>query len=173
MCGRYDNLIARDAYRPLFRPTRLPQSNFPPRYNIAPTDPIPIIRVDPRDGERELVMARWGLVSGWMKQMPKLPHINARAETVHEKPLFKEAFARRRALIPELVQHEVFQGKVSQRSDDLAQRDAFLLRIRVSEGCESLRSRHVVCDRRPDVLGAPLLQPCKFVPHAKVCSLGK
>jgi putative SOS response-associated peptidase YedK len=60
VCGRYDNLIARDAYRRLFRPQRLPQSNFPPRYNIAPTDQIPIVRVDPRDGERELVMARWG-----------------------------------------------------------------------------------------------------------------
>jgi putative SOS response-associated peptidase YedK len=100
MCGRYDNLIARDAYRRLFRPTRLPQSNFPPRYNIAPTDQIPIIRVDQRDGERELTMARWGLVPGWMKQIPKVPHINARAETVHEKPLFREAFERRRALVP-------------------------------------------------------------------------
>ena len=48
MCGRYDNLIAREAYRLLFRATRLPPSNFPPRYNIAPTDPVPIIRVDPR-----------------------------------------------------------------------------------------------------------------------------
>ena len=100
MCGRYDNLIARDAYRRLFRPGRLPQSNFPPRYNVAPTDQIPIIRVDPRDGERELVMARWGLVPGWLKEMPKVPHINARCETVHEKPLFREAFAKRRALIP-------------------------------------------------------------------------
>ena len=50
MCARYDNLIPREAYKALFRPERLPQSNFPPRYNIAPTDPIPIIRVDPRDG---------------------------------------------------------------------------------------------------------------------------
>ena len=73
MCGRYDNLIAREAYRLLFRPTRLPQSNFPPRYNIAPTDQIPIIRVDPRDGERELVMARWGLVPWWAKAIPKIP----------------------------------------------------------------------------------------------------
>ena len=38
MCGRYDNLIAREAYRLLFNAERLPQSNFPPRYNIAPTD---------------------------------------------------------------------------------------------------------------------------------------
>src|SRR5688500_18978845 len=100
MCGRYDNLIAREAYRRLFRPTRLPQSNYPPRYNVAPTDQIPIIRFDPRDGERELVMARWGLVPWWMKELPKVPHINARCETVDEKPLFREAFAKRRALIP-------------------------------------------------------------------------
>jgi putative SOS response-associated peptidase YedK len=100
MCGRYDNLIAREAYRRLFRPTRLPQSNYPPRYNVAPTDQIPMIRVDPRDGERELVMARWGLVPWWMKELPKVPHINARCETVHKLPLFREAFAKRRALIP-------------------------------------------------------------------------
>jgi len=66
MCGRCDNLIAREAYRLLFNAERLPQSNFPPRYNIAPTDQIPIIRVDPRDGERELAMAvgDWCLGAG-------------------------------------------------------------------------------------------------------------
>ena len=100
MCGRYDNLIAREAYRALFRARRLPDSNFPPRYNIAPTDPIPIIRVDPRDGERELAFARWGLIPFFMKEKPKIPHINARAETVHKVPLFREAFAKRRCLIP-------------------------------------------------------------------------
>ena len=100
MCGRYDNLIPRDAYSALFRARRLPQSNFPPRYNIAPTDQIPIVRIDPRDGERELVMARWGLIPFWMKEKPKVPHINARAETVHKQPLFREAFAKRRCLIP-------------------------------------------------------------------------
>lgn len=100
MCGRYDNLIAREAYRRLFNPSRLPASNYPPRYNVAPTDQIPIVRVDPRDGERELVMARWGLVPFWMKELPKVPHINARCETVHKLPLFREAFAKRRALIP-------------------------------------------------------------------------
>jgi putative SOS response-associated peptidase YedK len=100
MCGRYDNLIAREAYRRVFHAKRLPASNFPPRYNIAPTDPIPIIRIDPRDGQRELVMARWGLVPWFAKSIPKVPHINARAETVHEKPLFREAFQKRRALVP-------------------------------------------------------------------------
>ena len=82
MCGRFDNLIARDAYRGLFKAQRLPKSNFPLRYNVAPTDQIPIVRIDPRDGEREVVMARWGLIPFWMKEKPKVPHINARAETV-------------------------------------------------------------------------------------------
>jgi len=58
MCGRYDNLIAREAYNGLFKAMRLPSSNFPPRHNIAPTDQVPILRVDPRDQTRELVMAR-------------------------------------------------------------------------------------------------------------------
>jgi hypothetical protein len=71
MCGRSDNLIARDAYRGLFKAQRLPKSNFPLRYNVAPTDQIPIVRIDPRDGEREVVMARWGLVPFWMKEKPK------------------------------------------------------------------------------------------------------
>jgi len=100
MCGRYDNLIPRDAYSALFRAVRVPRSNFPPRYNIAPTDQIPIVRIDPRDGDRELTMARWGLIPFWMKEKPKVPHINARAETVHKLPLFREAFAKRRCLIP-------------------------------------------------------------------------
>ncbi len=100
MCGRYDNLIAAEAYRRLFRPARMPQSNFPPRHNVAPTDQIPIIRCDPRDGQRELLMARWGLVPWWSKELPKVPHINARSETVDAKPMFREAFAKRRALIP-------------------------------------------------------------------------
>lgn len=84
----------------LFRAVRVPRSNFPPRYNVAPTDQIPIIRLDPRDGERELTMARWGLIRFWMKAKLKVPHINARAETVHKLPLFREAFGKRRCLIP-------------------------------------------------------------------------
>lgn len=100
MCGRFDNLIARDAYRGLFKADRLPKWNFPLRYNVAPTDQIPIVRIDPRDGEREVVMARWGLVPFWMNEKPKVPHINARAETVDKLPLFREGFAKRRCLIP-------------------------------------------------------------------------
>ena len=99
MCGRYDNLIPRDQIPALFKVDRLPKSNFPPRYNIAPTQEIPIVRLG-RDGERELVMARWGLVPFWMKEKPKKAFINARAETVHSAPMFREAFAKRRCLVP-------------------------------------------------------------------------
>lgn len=49
---------------------------------------------------REAAMARWGLIPFWMKDKPKVPHINARAETVEKLPLFREAFAKRRCLIP-------------------------------------------------------------------------
>jgi putative SOS response-associated peptidase YedK len=100
MCGRYDNIIARELYREMFEVERLPEWNFPPRYNVAPTDKVPVVRIDPRDGVRELALMRWGLVPYFMDEIPKIPHINARAETVERLPLFKAAFAKRRCLIP-------------------------------------------------------------------------
>ena len=99
MCGRYDSLIPRDAMVQLFGVESLPDSNFPPRYNIAPTQDVPIVRLD-RDGKRQLIMVRWGLVPFFMKELPKQPHINARAETVEWTPLYREAFAARRCLVP-------------------------------------------------------------------------
>ena len=66
-----------------------------PRFNIAPTQQIPII-VD--DGGRKLTMARWGLIPGWSKEESSL--INARCETVASKPAFRSAFKYRRCLVP-------------------------------------------------------------------------
>ena len=57
------------------------------------------MRIDPRDGERELAHGPLGLIPFWMKEKPRVPHINARAETVHKLPFFREAFAKRRCLI--------------------------------------------------------------------------
>src|SRR5918993_984773 len=99
MCGRYDNVIARHAMQDLFGAARLPDSNFPPRYNIAPAQDVPIVRIGP-DGTREVVMARWGLIPFWMRAKPPKAFINARAETVHQMPMFRHAFAKRRCLIP-------------------------------------------------------------------------
>ena len=99
MCGRYDNVIARHAMQDLFRVARLPDSNFPPRYNVAPAQDVPIVRTGP-DGTREVVMARWGLIPFWKRAKPPNAFINARAETVHQMSMFRHAFARRRCLIP-------------------------------------------------------------------------
>ena len=70
-----------------------------PRYNIAPTQSVAAIRAD-EAGQRSLAMLRWGLVPHWAKDISignRL--INARAETVAEKPAFRQAFSRRRCLV--------------------------------------------------------------------------
>jgi len=74
-----------------------PERNLPARYNICPTDPIDV--VIEREEKRDLVSMRWGLVPYWWKRdMPAT--FNARAETVIEKPMFRDAFKRKRCLIP-------------------------------------------------------------------------
>ena len=75
--------------------------NLQPRYNIAPTTTIDVVRLD-AEGNRELVSMRWGLVPFfWKKPLKELPAtFNARAETVSEKPMFRDAFKKRRCIIP-------------------------------------------------------------------------
>jgi putative SOS response-associated peptidase YedK len=72
-----------------------------PRYNIAPTQPVAAVRFDSEAGERELEMLRWGLIPFWAKD-PAIGNrmINARSETVAEKPAFRAAFRKRRCLVP-------------------------------------------------------------------------
>jgi putative SOS response-associated peptidase YedK len=73
--------------------------NFPPRYNIAPTQPIPIVRV--MEGKRQFALVRWGLLPSWVKDPTTFTLlINARGETVNDKPAFRNAMKRRRCLIP-------------------------------------------------------------------------
>jgi hypothetical protein len=78
-----------------------PPHNLPPRYNICPTDPVDV--VTERYGSRDFVRMRWGLVPSWwpkpLKEL-KAATFNARAETVAEKPFFRDAFRRARCLIP-------------------------------------------------------------------------
>ena len=97
MCGRYTLISAPQIIRALFRYGEQP--NFPPRYNIAPTQPIAIVRL--REGRREFALARWGLLPSWVKD-PKAFSLltNARGESVSEKPAFRNALKRRRCLIP-------------------------------------------------------------------------
>jgi putative SOS response-associated peptidase YedK len=97
MCGRYNITSAPEQVRALFRYPEQP--NFPPRYNVAPTQPIPIVRMT--DGGRHFALVRWGLIPPWVKDPRTFSLlINARAESVNEKPAFKNAMKRRRCLIP-------------------------------------------------------------------------
>ena len=74
---------------------------------MAPTKDAPIVRFDPETGERRLEVAKWGLVPMFTKKPVKARKpINARCETVARSPLFKEAFARRRCLVPAAAYYE-------------------------------------------------------------------
>jgi putative SOS response-associated peptidase YedK len=72
-----------------------------PRYNIAPTQFVPVIRQSPDRGRRKLSLLRWGLVPSWSRDMSKAASmINARVETADTKPAFRDALRLRRCLIP-------------------------------------------------------------------------
>ncbi len=74
---------------------------FPPRYNIAPTDPVLIVRNSEFKDARELVLVRWGLIPSWVKDPRGFPTlINARADTAIDKPSFRGAMRHRRCLVP-------------------------------------------------------------------------
>lgn len=74
---------------------------LPPRYNIAPTQPVATVRIRPDDGRRYWHMVRWGLIPSWAKEESIGNRmINARAESVTEKPAFRTAWRRRRCLVP-------------------------------------------------------------------------
>ncbi len=97
MCGRFVITSPPEALRQIFGYSEQP--NFPPRHNIAPTQPIPVVMNE--NGVRHFRLMRWGLLPAWVKDpRPFALLINARAETVLEKPAFKNAIRRRRCLIP-------------------------------------------------------------------------
>ena len=99
MCGRFTQYLSWAEIHRLADLIGQPR-NLAPRYNIAPTTQIEVIRR--HDSGRELVPMRWGLVPMWWKKpLKELPAtFNARAETVAEKPMFRSAFKSRRCIIP-------------------------------------------------------------------------
>lgn len=72
--------------------------DFRPTYNAAPSQMLPVVRNG--EADRELVLCKWGLIPSWAKTVPANKPINARSETVAEKPYFRAAFKRRRCLVP-------------------------------------------------------------------------
>jgi putative SOS response-associated peptidase YedK len=102
MCGRFTNRLTWREIVALYRlsvPLE-PERNLPAHYNICPTDMIDV--VVERGGKRDLVPMRWGLIPNWWKKSAKeIPAtFNARAETVADKPIFRDAYRRGRCLIP-------------------------------------------------------------------------
>ena len=98
MCGRFSQTASPEVIAQQFALTDPPL--FTPRYNIAPSQPVLAIRIEPDTTTRNLVMLRWGLIPSWAKD-PKIGNqcINAKAETVAEKPSFRSAFKKRRCLV--------------------------------------------------------------------------
>lgn len=98
MCGRFTLTAPREALTHLFPLFDLP--DVPPSYNVAPTQSVLAVRVPAAGAKPELVALKWGLVPGWADD-PAIGNrlINARCETVAEKPAFRSAFRQRRCLV--------------------------------------------------------------------------
>ena len=97
VCGRY---VVKTQIKTIAKMHRVFDAPlFEPRYNVAPTQTVPIVRA--KDAGRESALVRWGLIPAWARDT-KIGYrlINARADTVASKPSFRSAFKRRRCLVP-------------------------------------------------------------------------
>jgi putative SOS response-associated peptidase YedK len=100
MCGRY-RLSRRKQIIEEHFDSISGEEDWIPRYNIAPTQPVPIIRQHPKEPHREMSLVRWGLIPSWAKDASGAARmINARSETAATKPAFRDALASRRCLVP-------------------------------------------------------------------------
>ncbi|GIW78580.1 MAG: DUF159 family protein [Gemmatales bacterium] len=98
MCGRYTLRATPAAIAKEFGLSNVPPLS--PRYNIAPTQNVPVVRLAGNTGPRELALLRWGLIPSWATDLSignRL--INARSETAADKPAFRAAFRKRRCLV--------------------------------------------------------------------------
>jgi putative SOS response-associated peptidase YedK len=100
MCGRY-RLSRRKQIIEEHLDSVSGDDDWNPRYNIAPTQLLPVIRQNPKEPVRELSLVRWGLIPSWVKDPSVAAQmINARSETAASKPAFRDALKSRRCLIP-------------------------------------------------------------------------
>jgi putative SOS response-associated peptidase YedK len=112
MCGRYAATLPPEMMVELFN--LLNQIDYPPRYNIVPTQPI--VAIWEQMGKRTAQLVRWGFVPGWVKDPREWPLlINARAESMAEKPAFRNAVKNTRCIIPASGYYEWMKGKDGKR----------------------------------------------------------
>lgn len=98
MCGRYSLIQPDPVLSEFFQVGTVP--HLTPRYNIAPSQSVPVVRLHTASDQRECQMLRWGLIPSWSKDLQIGSRlINARSETVAEKPAFRAAFKQRRCLV--------------------------------------------------------------------------
>lgn len=121
MCGRFVQYSDPEIYASLFDLDAV--CTAVPRYNIAPTQPVLAVRQS-ENGTRQLVSLRWGLVPSWSKGPDsQYSMFNARAETVHTKPAYRNAFGHRRCLIPAEGFYEWQQTRSGKRPHLVRRRD--------------------------------------------------
>jgi putative SOS response-associated peptidase YedK len=115
MCGRY-RLSRRKRLVEEYFESVSSEEDWSPRYNIAPTQPVPVIRQNPKEPVRELSLMKWGLIPSWAPNPSVAASmINARSETASTKPAFRDALKSRRCLIPADAFYEwVRKGKAKQ-----------------------------------------------------------
>lgn len=113
MCGRFTITDPQEGLRALFGANDPPA--YKPRYNVAPTQSVPVVRLN-ENGARGIAMLRWGLIPSWAKEAKiGAQMINARADTVAEKPAFRAAFKTRRcAVLADGFYEWKAEGKVKQ-----------------------------------------------------------
>jgi putative SOS response-associated peptidase YedK len=99
MCGRFGQYGLPSQHKQYFNIVN-DLDDYTQRFNIAPSQSVPIVKSD-EAGNREFLLARWGLIPSWVKDTKALPHpINAKAETAAIKPMFRQAFRKNRILVP-------------------------------------------------------------------------
>jgi putative SOS response-associated peptidase YedK len=100
MCGRYRLSRRKQIIEEHFDNVSS-EEDWSPRYNVAPTQPVPIIRQHPKEPRRELSVVRWGLIPSWAKDASGAAGmINARSESAATKPAFRDALKSRRCIVP-------------------------------------------------------------------------
>jgi putative SOS response-associated peptidase YedK len=98
MCGRYTLNRSPAELKEHFDAANEP--DLKPRFNIAPTQTVPVVRLD-ETGNRVFTLARWGLIPSWVKDPEEVQHpINAKSETAAIKPMFRHAYRKSRVLVP-------------------------------------------------------------------------
>src|SRR5215469_9427989 len=100
MCGRYRLSRRKQLVEEYFDTTPW-EEDWNPRFNIAPTQPVPVVRQHPKESVRQLSVMKWGLIPHWAKDPPIATRtINAKSETAATKPAFRDPLKFRRCLIP-------------------------------------------------------------------------